>query len=43
MIPCGSLRSFDEVSGFMERLFCEGDGLAVRCHACHKERHLEAE
>ena len=38
-MPCGSLRSFDDVGGFVERLFCETDFLAVRCFRCHEERH----
>lgn len=31
----GSLRSFDDLPGFVERLFCEVDGLCVLCNACH--------
>ncbi len=36
--PCGSLRSFEDVRGFVERLFCEPDGLRVRCEDCHNRR-----
>jgi len=35
IVPAGSLRSFDEIAGFVERLFCELDGLAVLCERCH--------
>ena len=33
--PCGSLRSFDDLPGFVERLFCEPDKLRVLCKPCH--------
>lgn len=36
--PCGSLKSFDDLQGFAERLFVEADGLRVLCHECHKAR-----
>lgn len=39
--PCGSLRSFDDIGGFVERLFCEADFLAVRCVTCHQEKTNE--
>ena len=32
---CGSLKSWDDVQGFMERLFCGEEGLDVLCHNCH--------
>lgn len=38
-LPCGSLRSLGDVAGFVERLFCEPDGLRVLCEGCHQERH----
>ena len=34
-IDCGKLASWDDVQGFMERLFCGPDGLDVLCHECH--------
>lgn len=38
-IEAGSLRSGEDVQGFIERLFCERDGLQVLCkHTCHKEK-----
>ena len=36
LIPAGSLRSGDDLKGFVERLFCEKDGLRVLCKPCHK-------
>ena len=38
IVPCGSLRSWDEFRTFAERLFCEIDGLSVRCETCHQEK-----
>ncbi len=38
IVPCGSLRSWDEFRTFSERLFCETDGLAIRCKTCHQEK-----
>lgn len=35
--PCGRLASFNDLSGFAERLFCEADQLRVLCKPCHKE------
>lgn len=34
-IDCGKLASWEDVQGFMARLFCEKDGLDVLCHQCH--------
>ena len=34
-IDCGTLKSWEDVQGFMERLFCSKDGLDVLCHECH--------
>lgn len=39
IIDCGSLRSMADVTGFIERLFCERDGLRVLCSGCHTKRH----
>lgn len=36
LIPAGSLRSGDDLKGFVDRLFCEKDGLRVLCKPCHK-------
>jgi hypothetical protein len=31
----GSLKSFEDASGFLERLFCGADGMQVMCKPCH--------
>lgn len=36
VIPCGSLRSFDDLPEFTERLFCEEEGLRLLCKGCHQ-------
>jgi len=38
-IECGSLKSFDDISGFVERLFVEKEGLIVLCKKCHNKEH----
>lgn len=35
IVPCGSLRSYDDLPGFVERMFVEQDGLRVLCKPCH--------
>ena len=36
IIPAGSLQSFDDLPGFVSRLFCETEGLQVLCkETCH--------
>lgn len=37
IIPCGSLSSFDDLPGFVERMFCSKEGLRVVCRPCHKD------
>lgn len=37
--PCGSLKSFNDLSNFAERLFVEKDMLVLLCKNCHKEYH----
>lgn len=39
---CGSLRSFEDLPGFVERLFCEPEGLRVLCKPCHLRITKEA-
>jgi 5-methylcytosine-specific restriction endonuclease McrA len=34
-IPAGSLRSFSDLAGFVERLLCEEESLVVLCEQCH--------
>lgn len=38
LIPCGPLSNWDQFRQFAERLFCEADGLSVRCEHCHQAR-----
>lgn len=37
IIPAGSLKSGDDLKGFVERLFCEVDKLRILCKECHKK------
>lgn len=37
IIPAGSLRSGDDLKTFVEKLFCEMDGLRVLCLECHTQ------
>ena len=41
IIPCGTLRSGDDVKGFIERLFCEKEHLVVLCKPCHKKKTIK--
>ena len=36
IIGAGSLKSYDDLPGFCERLFCESDNLQVLCKPCHQ-------
>lgn len=41
-IECGSLKTFEDLSGFAERLFIEeGEGLIVVCKKCHLKEHTK--
>lgn len=33
--PAGRLRDYEDLPGFVARLFCEVDGLQVLCKECH--------
>ena len=35
ILDCGSLMRWEDVKGFMERLFCGREGLQVLCSECH--------
>ena len=35
-IPCGSLRSYEDLAGFVERLFAPVETLRCVCKECHK-------
>lgn len=36
--PAGTLRCANDLPGFVERLFCEIDGLQVLCSTCHDKK-----
>ena len=36
IIPCGTLRSYEDLPQFVEKLFCGADDLRVVCKPCHK-------
>lgn len=38
IIPAGTLKCYDDLPGFVERLFCEADGLQVLCNPCHNKK-----
>lgn len=38
IVPCGSLKSYDDLPGFVERMFCEPSGLQVLCVDCDLDR-----
>lgn len=38
IIECGSLTCSADVPGFIERLFCEVDGLQIMCTKCHNKK-----
>ena len=38
IIPCGSMKSWDDLRGFVQRMFCEADGLQILCKPCHKAK-----
>ena len=40
-IPAGTLRSFDDLPAFCERLFCGVDGLDILCKGCHRIKTAE--
>jgi len=43
-IDAGTLKTFDDISGFAERLFCPPEGLQVLCYHCHyKKTHKPKE
>ena len=34
--PAGSLKTFADLPGFVERMFCEADGFQLMCKPCHQ-------
>lgn len=35
ILPCGTLRDYGDLPGFVQRLFCEPEHLRVLCKQCH--------
>lgn len=42
VLPCGTLRKFEDLAGFCENLFCETDKLEVVCIECHNKETQSA-
>jgi len=38
IVPAGTLKTAADLPGFVERLFCEIDGLQVLCSKCHDKK-----
>lgn len=36
IVPAGSLKKFTDLPQFVERLYCEADGLQLLCKPCHQ-------
>ncbi len=36
IIPCGSLKDFSDLAGFVKRMFCSQEHLRIVCKPCHK-------
>lgn len=41
VVPAGSLNNAQDLPGFVERLFCEVDGLQILCKTCHDDKTLK--
>ena len=39
--PAGSLKTFADLPGFVERMFCEAEGFQVLCKDCHQVKTNE--
>lgn len=37
IVECGSIRKWEDLTPFAQRLFCGKEGLRVVCKQCHKE------
>ena len=40
IVPCGTLKSFEDLAVFADNMFCEIKGLQILCKACHKTKTL---
>jgi len=38
IVDVGTLKSFDDLKGFAERMFCSSKGLRVLCRQCHNNK-----
>lgn len=38
IVPCGTLKSWDDLVGFTQRLLCEVEGVRRLCNGCHQSR-----
>jgi len=36
IVPAGSLKTFDDLPAFVERMFCEAEGFQILCKECHQ-------
>jgi len=36
IVPCGSLKSYDDLPRFVSTLYCEANNLQVICSTCHQ-------
>lgn len=41
IVPAGSLKTYKDLPSFVERMFCEKNGLQVLCKECHKKKTQE--
>lgn len=41
IVEVGKLSSYDDLPGFVQRLFCGPEGLQKLCKICHKKRTKE--
>jgi hypothetical protein len=39
IIECGELNSFEDLPGFVKRLFCDSKDLKLVCSKCHDKEH----
>ena len=39
--PAGSLKTYEDLPGFVSRLYCEADGLQLLCKSCHLKKTNE--
>lgn len=39
--PCGSLKDYGDLPGFVERMFCEVEGFQLLCKGCHQTKTNE--